>query len=80
MYADKSYEWSLKTPPSSWLIKQATGLVRAADKPGQGEPAATISLKHIYEIARVKQRDTPDLSLEVRRLSPRCSVCEGWVG
>jgi large subunit ribosomal protein L11 len=63
VYSDKSYEWSLLTPPTSWLVKQATGLVRAADKPGH-EVAAAISLKHVYEIAKVKQRDTPNLSLE----------------
>ncbi|KAF5826501.1 ribosomal protein L11, RNA binding domain-containing protein [Dunaliella salina] len=63
VYGDKSYDWKLKTPPSTWLIKQATGLVRAAERPGQ-EVAATISLKHIYEIARVKQQDSPDLDLQ----------------
>uniref|UniRef100_A0A7S3QWJ3 Large ribosomal subunit protein uL11m n=1 Tax=Dunaliella tertiolecta TaxID=3047 RepID=A0A7S3QWJ3_DUNTE len=63
VYGDKSYDWMLKTPPSTWLIKQATGLIRAAERPGQ-EVAATISLKHIYEIARVKQQDNPDLDLQ----------------
>lgn len=63
VFNDKSYDWSLLTPPTTWLIKQATGLVRAASRPGH-EEAATISLKHIYEIAKVKQRDTPDLQLE----------------
>jgi large subunit ribosomal protein L11 len=41
------------------------GLARGADRPGQ-EVAATISLKHIYEIARLKQQDTPDLDLQVK--------------
>lgn len=40
-----------------------TGLVRAADRPGQ-EVAATISLKHVYEIARVKHQDMPDAELQ----------------
>jgi len=26
VYGDKSYDWRLKTPPSTWLIKQATGV------------------------------------------------------
>ncbi len=63
VYTDKSYEWDLKTPPTTWLVKQATGLARAAAKPGH-EVSATISLKHIYEIAKVKQRDLPDMQLE----------------
>ena len=56
VYSDKTFEWQLKTPPSTWLIKKAAGLERAADKPGH-ELAATVSLKHLYEIARLKHRD-----------------------
>mmetsp|Transcript_9796 Transcript_9796/g.24428 ORF Transcript_9796/g.24428 Transcript_9796/m.24428 type:complete len:159 (-) Transcript_9796:331-807(-) len=62
VYSDKSFEWDLKTPPSTWLIKQAAGLARAADKPGQ-EVAGTVSLKHIYEIAKLKQRDIPHVPM-----------------
>ncbi|KXZ42083.1 hypothetical protein GPECTOR_209g411 [Gonium pectorale] len=63
VYSDKSYEWELKTPPSTWLIKRAAGLARAADKPGH-EVAGTVSLKHLYEIGLVKQRDLPGLPLQ----------------
>lgn len=63
VFSDKSYEWDLKTPPTTWFIKKSTGLVRAAMKPGH-ETAASISLKHIYEIAKVKQRDMPEMDLE----------------
>lgn len=52
MYEDKSYDWTLKGPPSSWYIKQATGLARGADRSGH-ETVGTISLKHLYEIAKV---------------------------
>jgi large subunit ribosomal protein L11 len=63
VYADKSFEWELKTPPAVWFIKKASGLARAADRPGH-EHVATISLKHLYEIAAVKQADTPLVPLE----------------
>jgi large subunit ribosomal protein L11 len=63
VYNDKSYDWLLKTPPASWLIKKAAGLERAADRPGH-EIIGTISLKHIYEIAMIKRRDTPNIPLE----------------
>jgi hypothetical protein len=52
VYEDKSYDWTLKGPPSSWYIKQATGLARGADRAGH-ETVGTISLKHLYEIAKV---------------------------
>lgn len=54
VYEDKSYDWILKGPPSSWYIKQASGLARGADRPGH-ETVATISLKHLYEIAMVRR-------------------------
>ncbi|KAJ9516350.1 hypothetical protein QJQ45_001035 [Haematococcus lacustris] len=63
VFSDKSYEWDLKTPNTTWLIKQAAGLARCSDRPGH-EEAAAISLKHVYEIARLKQRDLPHLELE----------------
>lgn len=55
VYEDKSYDWILKGPPSSWYIKQASGLARGADRPGH-ETVATISLKHLYEIAMVSKK------------------------
>lgn len=63
VFSDKTFEWDLKTPPSTWLIKKAAGLARAADRPGH-EVAGVVSLKHIYEIAKVKQADVPHVSIE----------------
>lgn len=62
-YNDKTYEWELKTPPSTWLLMKAAGLVRGADKAGH-EIAGTVSLKHIFEIAKIKQKDMPGKPLE----------------
>ena len=45
------------------MIRRGAGLERAADKPGN-EIIGAISLKHIYEIALVKRRDTPNVPLE----------------
>jgi ribosomal protein L11 len=33
VYSDKSYEWDLLTPPSSWLIRKAAGAVHDARQP-----------------------------------------------
>eukprot|EP00798_Chlamydomonas_sp_ICE-L_P024813 gene24813-10461_t len=63
VFNDKSYEWDLKTPPSTWLIKKAAGLERAAERPGH-EFIASISLKHLYHIAELKQRDNAQLELK----------------
>ncbi|PNH11290.1 39S ribosomal protein L11, mitochondrial [Tetrabaena socialis] len=39
------------------------GLARASDRPGH-ELSGAVSLKHLYEIGRVKQRDTPNVPLQ----------------
>eukprot|EP00042_Codosiga_hollandica_P020953 m.70367 g.70367 ORF g.70367 m.70367 type:complete len:149 (-) comp50131_c0_seq1:1037-1483(-) len=54
--ADRSYTMTVSSPPSSYFLKQAAGLHKAADRPGH-EVAGTVTLKHIYEIALVKQKD-----------------------
>jgi large subunit ribosomal protein L11 len=41
----------------------APGLARGADRPGH-EVAGAVSLKHLFEIAKVKQRDRPNLPLQ----------------
>jgi large subunit ribosomal protein L11 len=73
VYEDKSYDWQLKMPPSSWFIKRAAGLARAADRPGH-ETIATISLKHLYEVAQLKQQDMPGVPMEgvVKCLMHQC--------
>jgi large subunit ribosomal protein L11 len=75
VFADKSYEWSLKGPPTSWLIKKSAGLARGSDRPGPaGAAVGTISLKHLYHIAESKQGDMPGLSLRgvVKCLMHQC--------
>ncbi|KAK4054610.1 mitochondrial 54S ribosomal protein YmL19 [Microbotryomycetes sp. JL221] len=56
---DRSFTFSVKTPPTSWLIRQAANIEKGSGttgKPGS-TPAGTLSLKHVYEIAKIKQRD-----------------------
>lgn len=75
VYADKSYDWTLRGPPASWLIKRSAGLARGADRPGPAtQPVGAISLKHLYHIAEAKQGDMPGLSLRgvVKCLMHQC--------
>lgn len=64
---------ALPGPPSSWYIKQAAGLSRGADRTGH-EFVGAISLKHLYEIAKVKAPDMPGMSLRgvVKCLMSQC--------
>ena len=62
---DRSFTFITKTPTVSFLLKSITGLEKGPAKPGH-ETLATISLKHVFEIAKIKQADAhmQRLSLE----------------
>ena len=55
-YKDKSFEWSLSSPPTSYFIKKAAGLPKGSPRPGH-QSASSISVQHVYEIARLKKTD-----------------------
>ncbi|KAJ9602625.1 mitochondrial 54S ribosomal protein YmL19 [Cladophialophora chaetospira] len=69
---DRSFTFDLRTPTTSWLLLQAAGVkesakgkIKGAKRPGH-DTVGTVSLKHIYEIAKIKQSETrlSGLSLE----------------
>ncbi|KAJ3909246.1 ribosomal protein L11, RNA binding domain-containing protein [Lentinula edodes] len=62
---DRTFSFITKTPPTSYLLKKVTGIDKGPAKPGH-ETLATISLKHVYEIAKIKATDDhmSHLSLE----------------
>ncbi|KAI0786371.1 ribosomal protein L11, RNA binding domain-containing protein [Abortiporus biennis] len=53
---DRSFSFRIKTPPTAYFLKKAAGIEKGAGKPGH-ETTGTVSLKHIYEIARIKSTD-----------------------
>ncbi|KAH8705127.1 putative mitochondrial 54S ribosomal protein YmL19 [Talaromyces proteolyticus] len=59
---DRSFMFELRTPTTSWLLLQASGIeprkgrVRGAQNPGS-ETIGAVSLKHVYEIAKIKQSE-----------------------
>lgn len=68
---DRSFTFQLRTPTTAYLLLQAAGVkeiknrVRGAQKPGH-ETVGTVTLKHVYEIAKIKQSELrlSGLSLE----------------
>jgi large subunit ribosomal protein L11 len=53
---DRTFSFVTKSPPAGWLLLKAAGIEKGAGKTGE-EVAATISVKHIYEVAKIKQAD-----------------------
>ncbi|KAI6223465.1 hypothetical protein M3Y95_00893000 [Aphelenchoides besseyi] len=52
---DRTYDLEICTPTSSWLLKRAAGITRGSES--RHETAGMISVKHIYEIAKIKSKD-----------------------
>ena len=59
---DRSFHFELRTPTTSYLLLQAAnvkerkGKVRGAMQPGR-ESVGEVSLKHVYDIAKIKQSE-----------------------
>ena len=60
-YHDRSFTFVIKPPPTSYFIKKASGLYKGSDKPGHNS-AGRVSIKYIYEAAKVKQECDPGLA------------------
>ncbi len=56
VYADKSFTFITKTPPTSVLLKQAAKIAKGAGDPKR-EKVGTVTPKQIREIAEIKYED-----------------------
>ena len=63
VYKDKSFDFVIKTPPSSVLLKKAANLAKASGETGR-EKIATLTAAQIKEIAKTKREDLNTTSLE----------------
>ncbi|KAK6515209.1 hypothetical protein TWF506_007553 [Arthrobotrys conoides] len=59
---DRSYTFDVRTPATSYLLLKAAGVepkkgkIKGAKQPGH-DVVGTVSLKHVYEIGKIKQSD-----------------------
>ena len=69
VYKDKSFDFIIKTPPSSVLIKKAANLAKASGTAGK-EIIAKITRKQVEEIAKIKMEDlnTGDFAQAVKTI------------
>ena len=67
IFADRSFSFELKTPPTSILLKKAANLP-TKKKPGSGakqpnkETVGTVTKVQIKEIATIKMQDNPNVA------------------
>eukprot|EP00808_Paulinella_micropora_P027757 g3206.t1 len=72
--SDGSFFFHTKLPRTSWFIKNAAKIEKGS-KMAYYDKVGTIHVKQIYEIAKVKQRDS-----EVMQNTPLPSICRSIVG
>jgi len=66
---DRKFTFTTRTPPTVWLLQRAAGISKGASKPGVEEKVGKVSVKHIYEIAKIKARDEMMAGLEVSSIA-----------
>jgi large subunit ribosomal protein L11 len=60
VYADRTYSFITKTPPASFLLRQAAGIEKGSGEPNR-EKVGTVSMNQVEEIAKTKM---PDLNTD----------------
>ncbi|KAL2741731.1 hypothetical protein V1477_009360 [Vespula maculifrons] len=70
--SDRSYNLVIHKPPVTYFLKQAAGI--QVGKMEKGEIAGKITLKHLYEIAKIKSEDPP---LALMSLEQICGMVIG---
>ena len=63
VFADKTFTFITKTPPTSDLLKKALSVEKASGRTGH-EDAGTLSRKKLHEIAELKAKDLNANSVE----------------
>ncbi len=63
VYEDRSYDYVIKTPTASYLLKEAAGITKGSIKPKLSK-AGQISKDKIREIAEMKMKDLTANSIE----------------
>jgi len=63
VYEDRSFTFVTKTPPTTDLLKKATGIEKGAQQAGRSE-IGKISRAKLREIAQIKMKDLNALNIE----------------
>ncbi|HUG61153.1 MAG TPA: 50S ribosomal protein L11 [Methylomirabilota bacterium] len=56
IYADRSFTFKLRTPPTAYFLKKAANMAKGSSTPGKGA-AGSVTREQIREIAQTKMAD-----------------------
>lgn len=63
VYSDRSFTFTMKTPPASFLLKKAAGIKSGSGKPNS-EKVGKVTRAQLEEIAKAKEPDLTAASLD----------------
>lgn len=63
IYTDKSFTFEIKTPPASYLLKQAAKLKSGSKEPGRSV-AGSVTRDQVKEIAEAKMKDLNAIDID----------------
>ncbi|MCX6570276.1 MAG: 50S ribosomal protein L11 [Candidatus Aminicenantes bacterium] len=66
VFKDKSFNFVVKTPPASYLLKKAAGIAKGSGTPNK-EKVGTVTQKQIEDIARTKLPDLNAYDIEAAK-------------
>lgn len=67
IFEDRTFSFALKTPPTSFLVRQAAGVEKASSDPGRTS-GGSITDAQVAEIAQIKMPDLNTDDLEQAKL------------
>jgi len=76
VYEDRSFDFVIKSPPASVLLKRAANLAKASSQAGK-ETIAQVTRKQVIEIAKQKMMDlnTSDLEKAIKIIEGTARSC-----
>ncbi|MFQ6110146.1 MAG: 50S ribosomal protein L11 [Candidatus Aminicenantales bacterium] len=66
VFKDRSFQFVMKSPPASFLLKKAAGIAKGSGAPNK-EKVGKVTEKQIEEIAKVKMQDLNAYDLEAAK-------------
>ena len=72
VYADRSFSFTTKSPPASFLIMKAAGVEKGNGEVGREENIGSVSMQSLREIAEVKKAD-----LNANDIDAACRILAG---
>ena len=72
VYTDRSFSFTTKSPPASFLIKKAAGVDKGNGEVGRTDNIGSISMQYLREIAEVKKAD-----LNANDVDAACRILAG---